>query len=173
MSQRLIEHAREVRRFAPVRPAVKAGIRAAIAIFVPVLLASAFQLSGGLWLSLAANLLEAVERGGFVSSGRRGGLHPGERRVRHGLRDKSSLHALQRLARGGQAARVPARPPRRARQLVPRRAAWPRGRRVDRQRDPERRSFSERVQLPPGVERRAQQAGPALAFGVGRGGERH
>lgn len=45
MSQRLIEHAREVGRFAPVRPAVKAGIRAAIAIFVPVLLASAFQLS--------------------------------------------------------------------------------------------------------------------------------
>ncbi|MCY1079163.1 FUSC family protein [Archangium lansingense] len=68
LTRRLIEHAKDVTRFAPVRPAVKAGLRAAIATIVPVLLASVFHLSGGIWLSVGGFNASFADRGGSYRS---------------------------------------------------------------------------------------------------------
>ncbi|WP_375773142.1 FUSC family protein [Archangium gephyra] len=68
LTQRLLEHAKEVARFAPVRPAVKAGLRAAIATLLPVLVASVFHLSGGIWLSVGGFNASFADRGGSYRS---------------------------------------------------------------------------------------------------------
>ncbi|QRO02024.1 FUSC family protein [Archangium violaceum] len=68
MIQRLIEHAKEVARFAPVRPAVKAGLRSAIATILPVLVASVFHFSEGLWLSLGGFNASFADKGGSYRS---------------------------------------------------------------------------------------------------------
>jgi hypothetical protein len=68
LTRRLLEHAKEVARFAPVRPAVKAGLRAAIATILPVLVASIFQLSGGIWLSVGGFNTSFADRGGSYRS---------------------------------------------------------------------------------------------------------
>ncbi|MET0404980.1 MAG: FUSC family protein [Cystobacter sp.] len=64
MSRRLLEHAREVVRFAPVKPAVMAGIRAAIATVVPVVLATTLRLPIGLWPSLGGFNVSFADKGG-------------------------------------------------------------------------------------------------------------
>jgi uncharacterized membrane protein YccC len=68
LTPRLLEHAKEVARFAPVRPAVKAGLRAAIATLLPVLVASVFQLSGVIWLSVGGFNTSFADRGGSYRS---------------------------------------------------------------------------------------------------------
>lgn len=67
-TRRLIEHAKEVARFAPVRPAVKAGFRAAIASILPLLVASGFHLSEGLWLSVGGFNTSFADKGGSYRS---------------------------------------------------------------------------------------------------------
>lgn len=64
ITRRLVEHTKEVARFAPVRPAVKAGLRAAIAAIVPVLVASTLKLPGGLWLSVGGFNAAFLDKGG-------------------------------------------------------------------------------------------------------------
>jgi len=64
MIRRLVEHAREVVRFAPVKPAVMAGLRAAIATIFPVVVATALRLSEGLWLSLGGFNVSFADKGG-------------------------------------------------------------------------------------------------------------
>ncbi|WP_239576775.1 FUSC family protein [Archangium primigenium] len=62
--RRLVEHAKEVVRFAPVRPAVMAGIRAAIATVLPLVMAQALHLPGGLWLCLGGFNASFADKGG-------------------------------------------------------------------------------------------------------------
>ncbi|XXF76079.1 FUSC family protein [Myxococcaceae bacterium GXIMD 01537] len=65
MMRRLVEHTKEMARFAPVRPSVKAGLRAAVASILPVLIASAIGLpEGGLWLSLGGFNASIADKGG-------------------------------------------------------------------------------------------------------------
>ncbi|WPB73162.1 FUSC family protein [Archangium violaceum] len=68
LTRRLLEHAKEVARFSPVRPAVKAGLRAAIATLLPVLVASVFQLPGVIWLSVGGFNTSFADRGGSYRS---------------------------------------------------------------------------------------------------------
>ncbi|QRK05757.1 FUSC family protein [Archangium violaceum] len=67
-TRRLLEHAKEVARFAPVRPAVKAGFRAAIASILPLLVASGFHLSEALWLSVGGFNTSFADKGGSYRS---------------------------------------------------------------------------------------------------------
>ncbi|WNG36265.1 FUSC family protein [Archangium violaceum] len=67
-TRRLIEHAKEVARFAPVRPAVRAGFRAAIASILPLLVASGFHLSEALWLSVGGFNTSFADKGGSYRS---------------------------------------------------------------------------------------------------------
>src|SRR6476661_10131265 len=53
---------------APVRPAYAAGFRAALATVVPLLVAQAFRLSGGTWMSLAGFSGAIVDRGGAYTT---------------------------------------------------------------------------------------------------------
>jgi uncharacterized membrane protein YccC len=53
---------------APVRPAYAAGFRAALATVVPLLVAQAFGLSGGTWMSLAGFSGAIVDRGGAYTT---------------------------------------------------------------------------------------------------------
>ncbi|ATB32155.1 FUSC family protein [Melittangium boletus] len=64
MIRRLVEHAREVVRFAPVKPAVMAGIRAAIASVLPLALAHVLHLPGGLWMCLGGFNASFADKGG-------------------------------------------------------------------------------------------------------------
>ncbi|WNG19197.1 FUSC family protein [Cystobacter fuscus] len=64
MMRRLVEHAREAVRFAPVKPAVMAGIRAAIATIFPVVVATALGLPDGVWLSLGGFNVSFADKGG-------------------------------------------------------------------------------------------------------------
>ncbi|MFL5354289.1 FUSC family protein [Archangium sp.] len=68
LTRRLIEHTKDVARFAPVRPAVKAGLRAAIATILPVLVASAFHLAGAIWLSVGGFNTSFADKGGSYRS---------------------------------------------------------------------------------------------------------
>jgi uncharacterized membrane protein YccC len=62
--RRLVEHAKEVARLAPVRPAVKAGFRASLATILPAVLSSILQISGGLWLSVGGFNTSFADKGG-------------------------------------------------------------------------------------------------------------
>lgn len=62
--RQLLEHAKAVARFAPVRPAVKAGLRAALATFVPMAVGTALNLPGGLWLAVGGFNTSFVDKGG-------------------------------------------------------------------------------------------------------------
>ena len=53
---------------APARPAYAAGLRAALATVVPLLVAQVFNLSGGTWMSLAGFSSALAERGGSYRS---------------------------------------------------------------------------------------------------------
>ena len=53
---------------APVRPAYAAGLRAALATVVPLLVAHLFRLTGGTWMSLAGFSGAIVDKGGSYSS---------------------------------------------------------------------------------------------------------
>jgi len=53
---------------APVRPAYAAGFRAALATVVPLLIAQAFRLSGGTWMSLAGFSGAISDRGGAYTT---------------------------------------------------------------------------------------------------------
>lgn len=64
ITRRLVEHGREVARLAPVRPAVKAGIRASLATILPAVVSTALQLSGGLWLSVGGFNTSFNDKGG-------------------------------------------------------------------------------------------------------------
>jgi len=64
MIRRLVEHSKEVVRFAPVQPAVMAGLRAAIASVLPLALAHALHLPGGLWLCLGGFNASFADKGG-------------------------------------------------------------------------------------------------------------
>ncbi|MBU8894837.1 FUSC family protein [Corallococcus sp. M34] len=61
---RLVEHSKEVARFAPVKPAVKAGLRAALATVLPVLLSTSLNLPGGLWMSVGGFNTSFSDKGG-------------------------------------------------------------------------------------------------------------
>lgn len=62
--RRILEHTKEAVRFAPARPAVKAGVRAAIATVVPLVVATALRFAGGLWLSLGGFNTAFLDKGG-------------------------------------------------------------------------------------------------------------
>ncbi|WP_375760302.1 FUSC family protein [Corallococcus exercitus] len=62
--RQLLDHARAVARFAPVRPAVKAGLRAALAFFVPTVVGTALNLPGALWLAVGGFNTSFVDKGG-------------------------------------------------------------------------------------------------------------
>ena len=64
MSRRLVEHAKEVVRFAPVRPAVMAGIRASFASVLPLAVATVVGLPGGLWMCLGGFNTSFADKGG-------------------------------------------------------------------------------------------------------------
>ncbi|MBN8231813.1 FUSC family protein [Corallococcus macrosporus] len=64
MRRQLLDHARAVARFAPVRPAVKAGLRAALAFFVPTVVGTALHLPGALWLAVGGFNTSFVDKGG-------------------------------------------------------------------------------------------------------------
>ncbi|SEU35560.1 FUSC family protein [Stigmatella erecta] len=64
MLRRLWEHLKEVARFAPVRPAVMAGLRAAIATILPVVVAGAYHVPDALWLSVGGFNTSFADRGG-------------------------------------------------------------------------------------------------------------
>lgn len=68
ITRRLIEHSMDVARFAPVRPAVKAGLRAAIATILPVIVASPFHLAGAIWLSVGGFNASFADKGGSYRS---------------------------------------------------------------------------------------------------------
>ncbi|PTL77281.1 FUSC family protein [Vitiosangium sp. GDMCC 1.1324] len=68
LTRRLIEHSKEVARFAPVRPAVKAGLRAAIATILPLVVASVFHLTGAIWLSVGGFNTSFADKGGSYRS---------------------------------------------------------------------------------------------------------
>ena len=53
---------------APVRPAYAAGFRAALATVVPLLVAQAFRLSGGTWMSLAGFSGAIADKGGAYAT---------------------------------------------------------------------------------------------------------
>jgi uncharacterized membrane protein YccC len=53
---------------APVRPAYAAGFRAALATVVPLLVAQAFRLTGGTWMSLAGFSGAIVDKGGAYAT---------------------------------------------------------------------------------------------------------
>ena len=53
---------------APVRPAYAAGFRAALATVVPLLVAQAFRLTGGTWMSLAGFSGAIADRGGAYTT---------------------------------------------------------------------------------------------------------
>jgi uncharacterized membrane protein YccC len=53
---------------APVRPAYAAGFRAALATVVPLLVAQAFRLTGGTWMSLAGFSGAIADKGGAYAS---------------------------------------------------------------------------------------------------------
>lgn len=53
---------------APVRPAYAAGFRAALATVVPLLVAQAFKLTGGTWMSLAGFSGAIVDKGGAYTT---------------------------------------------------------------------------------------------------------
>ncbi|MGZ3459779.1 MAG: FUSC family protein, partial [Archangium sp.] len=63
-----VEHVKEVVRFAPVRPAVKTGLRAAIATILPAGLSSVLHLAEGLWLSLGGFNASFADKGGSYRS---------------------------------------------------------------------------------------------------------
>ncbi|WP_244227483.1 FUSC family protein [Corallococcus aberystwythensis] len=62
--RQFLEHAKAVARFAPVRPAVKAGLRAALAFFVPTVVGTALHLPGALWLAVGGFNTSFVDKGG-------------------------------------------------------------------------------------------------------------
>ncbi|WP_244238254.1 FUSC family protein [Corallococcus terminator] len=62
--RQLLDHAKAVARFAPVKPAVKAGLRAALAIFVPMVVGAALKLPGELWLAIGGFNTSFVDKGG-------------------------------------------------------------------------------------------------------------
>ncbi|MCY1045688.1 FUSC family protein [Corallococcus sp. bb12-1] len=62
--RQLLDHAKAVARFAPVKPAVKAGLRAALAIFVPMVVGTALKLPGELWLAIGGFNTSFVDKGG-------------------------------------------------------------------------------------------------------------
>ncbi|MDC0714550.1 FUSC family protein [Stigmatella sp. ncwal1] len=64
MLRRLVEHTKEVTRFAPVKPAVMAGVRAAIATLFPVVVADALHIPDALWLSVGGFNTSFADRGG-------------------------------------------------------------------------------------------------------------
>ncbi|WP_224366562.1 FUSC family protein [Hyalangium versicolor] len=64
ITRRLVEHSKDVARLAPVRPAVKAGIRASLAAILPAVLSNILQLTGGLWLSVGGFNTSFVDKGG-------------------------------------------------------------------------------------------------------------
>jgi uncharacterized membrane protein YccC len=64
MLRRLWEHLKDVARFAPVRPAVMAGLRAAIATILPVVVAGAYHVPDALWLSVGGFNTSFADRGG-------------------------------------------------------------------------------------------------------------
>lgn len=62
--RQFLEHAKAVARFAPVRPSAKAGLRAALAFFVPTVVGGALNLPGGLWLAVGGFNTSFVDKGG-------------------------------------------------------------------------------------------------------------
>ncbi|WP_404371733.1 FUSC family protein [Corallococcus coralloides] len=64
LHRQLLDHAKAVARFAPVRPAVKAGLRAALAFFVPTVVGTALHLPGALWLAVGGFNTSFVDKGG-------------------------------------------------------------------------------------------------------------
>ncbi|MGE6759454.1 FUSC family protein [Corallococcus interemptor] len=64
LHRQFLDHAKAVARFAPVRPAVKAGLRAALAFFVPTVVGTALHLPGALWLAVGGFNTSFVDKGG-------------------------------------------------------------------------------------------------------------
>ncbi|WP_368671392.1 FUSC family protein [Corallococcus exiguus] len=62
--RQFLDHAKAVARFAPVRPAVKAGLRAALAFFVPTVVGTALHLPATLWLAIGGFNTSFVDKGG-------------------------------------------------------------------------------------------------------------
>jgi uncharacterized membrane protein YccC len=62
--RQVLDHAKAVARFAPVRPALKAGLRAALAFFVPTVVGTALHLPGTLWLAIGGFNTSFVDKGG-------------------------------------------------------------------------------------------------------------
>lgn len=68
MRRRLAEQLREVVRFAPVKPAVLAGLRASIATVLPLVASMVFHFEAGLWLCLGGFNASFADKGGSYRS---------------------------------------------------------------------------------------------------------
>ena len=60
----LLRHVRQPLRLAPVRPAISAGLRAAIATVVPLLLGQLFAFPAALWITLTGFSVALADKGG-------------------------------------------------------------------------------------------------------------
>ncbi|MBF5042924.1 FUSC family protein [Aggregicoccus sp. 17bor-14] len=72
LTRRLVEHAKQVAQLAPVRPAVKAGVRAAVATLLPMALVGPAHAAAGLWMCVGGFNASFADRGGAYQARARG-----------------------------------------------------------------------------------------------------
>ena len=68
LTRRVVEHSKDVARLAPVRPAVKAGLRASLATILPAVVSSLLHISGGIWMCVGGFNTSFADKGGSYRS---------------------------------------------------------------------------------------------------------